>query len=59
MGKQMIFGSMGVAAVVAALTLLDLATGFPFARSLLLDILFLVSAGIVAYLGYDALQDMA
>jgi hypothetical protein len=58
LNKQLVFGSFGAAALVALLCLLDLALGFPFGRSLLLDILFLVSAAIVGYLAWDAYRDL-
>ena len=55
----MIFGSFGVAGFVALLALLDLILGVPFAHSTAMDILFLLSAAIVGYLGWDAFKDMA
>lgn len=58
-GKNMIFGSLGVAGLVAAACLLDLATGIPFSRQMTFDILFLLAALVVGYLGWDAYKDMA
>ncbi len=58
-GKNLIFGSFGVAGLVAAACLLDMATGIPFARSMTFDILFLLSAAVVGYLAWDAYKDMA
>lgn len=57
--KNMIFASFGVAGVVAAACLLDMATGIPFARQMVFDILFLLGAAVVAYLAWDAYSDMA
>jgi hypothetical protein len=57
--KQMIHASMGAAVLVALLCILDLVSQFPFAGSTILDICFLISAGIVGYLSYDALSEMA
>ena len=54
----MIFGSFGVAGFVALLALLDIILGVPFAHSTTMDILFLLSAAIVGYLGWDAFKDM-
>lgn len=58
MAKKMIFASLGVAGLVALLSILDLTVKFPFAGySLLLDICFLISSAIIGYLGWDAYRD--
>lgn len=59
LNKQMIFGSFGVAGLVAAACLLDMATGIPFARQIVFDILFLIAAAVVGYLAWDAYKDLA
>ena len=56
--KNLVFGSFGAAAIVALLALMDLVMKVPFAGSMLMDILFLLSAGIVGYLCWDAYKDM-
>lgn len=58
--KKMVVGSMIVAGGVALLALADLVTGVPFSgdHSKLMDILFLVAAGIVGYLSWDAYRDL-
>ncbi|MEZ6057472.1 MAG: hypothetical protein R3C01_12290 [Planctomycetaceae bacterium] len=60
--KNMIYGSMAAAGVVAVAAVLDLVTGIPFGwgsgATTVMDILFLVSAAIVGYLAWDALQDL-
>ena len=57
--KRMIVGSMAAAGVVALLSILDLILGIPFAGfSMLMDILFIVGAAMVAFLGWDALKDL-
>jgi hypothetical protein len=58
-GKPLIQASFAVAGVVAAACLLDLATGIPFAGQMVFDILFLLSAAVVAYLAWDAYKDLA
>lgn len=55
--KYMIFGSMGASALVALAAILDIATGIPFRRQFLMDILFLIGAGIVIYMGWDTYQE--
>jgi hypothetical protein len=58
--KKLVIGSMAVAGVVALAAIADLATGVPFSgtHSKLMDILFLVAAGIVGYLSWDAYRDL-
>jgi len=60
--KKMILGSMIASGIVGAAALLDIVTGIPFGwdsgKTMIMDILFLVSAGIVMYLGWDAMQDL-
>ncbi|MBC8113430.1 MAG: hypothetical protein H7062_03570 [Candidatus Saccharimonas sp.] len=58
--KNLVFGSFGAAGLVAVLAILDIATrSFPFAGSITMDILFILSAAIVGYLAWDAYKDMA
>ncbi len=58
--KNLVFGSFGAAGLVAVLAILDLVTqSFPFAGSMVMDILFILSAAIVGYLAWDAFKDMA
>ena len=57
--KNLVFASWGAAALVSVLAILDILTrSFPFAGSMTMDILFLLSAGVVGYLGWDAYKDM-
>ena len=60
MEKYMCYGALGVAALMALLFLLDLVVGFPFGGGSFIaaDILGLIAAGIVGYLGYNALRDL-
>ena len=59
LSKKMVFASFGVAGLVAILSLLDVILGIPFAGQTVMDILFILSAAIVGYLGWDAFKDMA
>ena len=59
LSKNMVFGSFGIAGFVAILALLDIVLQVPFAGSMVMDILFIISAGIVGYLGWDAYKDMS
>lgn len=56
--KKIVLGSMGVAGIVALLSIVDLAAGIPFNRLIMMDVLFLISAGMVLFMGYDSLRDM-
>jgi hypothetical protein len=56
--KKMIFASMGIAGLVALLSILDLSLKFPFAGySLPLDIMLLVASAIVGYLSWDTYRE--
>jgi hypothetical protein len=58
----MIYGSIAASGLVALAAIADLVTGIPFGfgsgQTMIMDILFLISAGIVIYLGWDALKDL-
>ncbi len=57
--KRMVIGSMAAAGFVALLAVLDLVAKVPFAGfSMTMDILFLLAAAIVLYLGWDAYKDL-
>lgn len=60
--RKMILGSIVAAGLVGLAAILDLVTGMPFGfgsgKTLVMDILFLICAGIVVYLGLDALKDL-
>ena len=49
---------MGVSIVVGILSIVDMATGFPFGRQFMLDIMFILSAGLVGYMGFDTYKEM-
>jgi hypothetical protein len=60
MEKWLCWGAIGVAGFMALLFLLDLLTkAIPFGGlNTFVDILGILSCGIVGYLGWDALQDL-
>lgn len=49
---------MGAAGLVALLTILDLAIGVPFGRALVFDIMFVISAALVLYLGWESYREL-
>ena len=64
LSKNLIFGSLSVAGVVALLAVIDLVLSDPFSggtrstMTMVMDILFIISSALVAYLGWDAYRDM-
>ena len=56
--KKMIYGSWGVAVLVGVASLMDVATGTPFGRQMIMDGFFILGAGLIGYLGYDAYKDL-
>jgi len=61
MEKYMCYGALGVAGLMVLIFLLDLIAGFPFGgveAFLFADLFGLFAAGVVAYLGFNAMQDL-
>lgn len=59
MEKWLCWASMGIAGLLLLLFLLDLLTGIPFGGiSAFVDILAILSCGVVLYLGWDAFKDL-
>ena len=59
LSRNLVFGSLSVAGFVALLAILDLFMLVPFAGATTMDILFILAAGIVGYLGWDAYRDLS
>lgn len=59
MEKKMILGAMGAAGAVALLSIVDMAFKVPFGGySLAMDLMYLVAAGIVLYMGFETHREM-
>lgn len=56
--KLLVQVSMGAAGLVALITILDMAIGAPFGRAMIFDIMFLISAALVLYLGWDSYREL-
>lgn len=56
--RNIVFGSMGVAALMGVAAVLDMAIGIPFQGQMILDIMFILAAGLVIYMGVDCLKDI-
>ena len=53
-----VFGSMGVAGLMALASILDLVLKIPFQGQMVLDIMFILAAGLDIYMGIDCLKDL-
>ena len=58
MEKWLCIGSMGVAGLLIVLFLLDLVLGFPFGGTMMVDIVGVLAAGVIVFLGWDAFKDL-
>lgn len=58
--KNLVIGSMAAAGVVAIAAICDLVIGVPFGgtQTKLMDILFIICAGIVGYLAWSSYQEL-
>jgi hypothetical protein len=55
--QGIVFGSMGVAGLLALLAAADLAAAVPFGGQTTFDVLFILAAALVIYMGIDCLKD--
>lgn len=58
MEKWLCFGSMGIAGLLLLLFVLDVVAGFPFGRTIVVDIFGAIISGLVLYLAFDAFKDL-
>ena len=58
MGRKLTLVAMGVALVVALICIADLAAAFPFGRySVMMDVLYLISAAVIGYMGFETYRE--
>jgi hypothetical protein len=55
--KRMLLASMVASGLVAVTSIVDMIIGIPYSRMMVFDILFLISAAIVIYMGYETLKE--
>ena len=55
--KNMLLGSMAASGIVAVTAIVDMVLGIPYSGMMLFDIMFLISAAIIIYMGYDVLKE--
>ncbi|MFN5330190.1 MAG: hypothetical protein ACK5DV_13520 [Planctomycetota bacterium] len=59
MEKWFCLSAMGIAGLLLALFVLDIALGIPFGKSnMTTDACGIVASGLVVYLGFDAFRDL-
>ena len=57
--KRLLIGSMAASGLVAVTAIVDLAIGIPYSGMMVFDILFLITAAIVIYMGYETMKESA
>lgn len=57
LAQNVVYASLAVAGLIGLACLVDIIWKVPFGGQSLYDILFIISAGITAYLGIDCLRD--
>jgi hypothetical protein len=58
MSKKVVIVSMGLATLVGCAALVDMITAIPFGKIIVMDVTFILAAGIVGYMAYDSLSEM-
>lgn len=56
--RKIVFGSLGVSALMAIAAILDIALGTPFGGQMTWDIMLILAAGLVIYMGIDCLKEI-
>ncbi|MFP6762686.1 MAG: hypothetical protein VB858_03685 [Planctomycetaceae bacterium] len=56
--KKMLIGSMAVAGLVGVAAIVDLVAGTPFGGQGMFDAMFLISAALIAYMGWDTWREL-
>lgn len=56
LAQNIVFGSLGIAGLMAVLCIIDIAAGFPFGGQTTFDVLFIIVAGMTGYMGWDTLK---
>lgn len=55
--QNLVFASLGVVALIALACIADLVAGVPFGGQTMLDIVFLLAAGLTAYMAVDCIRN--
>lgn len=57
LSRYLVITALVLTGIVAVGSVLDLALGIPYGRNFLLDIMFLIGAGLIGYMGYETIKD--
>ena len=57
LSRYLVITALVLTGIVAVGSLLDLALGIPYGRNILLDVMFLLGAGLIGYMGYETIKD--
>ena len=55
--KRLLTGSMVASGIVAVTAIVDMVLGIPYSGKLVFDVLFLITAAIVIYMGYETFKE--
>jgi len=55
--KRLVILSMVLSALVGLAAVADLVMGVPFAGQMTMDIMFVVAAGLIGYMGYEVYRE--
>ena len=55
--KRLLLGSMAASGVVAVTAIVDLVLGIPYSGAMVFDVLFLISAAVIIYMGYEVFKE--
>lgn len=56
--RNIVFGSLGVSALMAIAAILDIVLGMPFGGQMTWDIMLILAAALVIYMGTDCLKEI-
>jgi hypothetical protein len=56
--RNIVFGSLGVSALMVVAAILDIVLGIPFGGEMTWDIMLILAAGLVIYMGIDCLKEI-
>jgi len=57
LSKNLVIIALVLAGIVGVSAALDLAIAIPYGRNFLLDVMFLLGAGLIGYMGYETFKD--
>lgn len=57
LSKYLVITALVLTGIVAVGSVLDLILAIPYGRKISLDIMFLIGAGLIGYMGYETMKD--